>query len=437
MQRAGGTSRLFVDEVIIHVRGGKGGDGCVSFRREKYVPKGGPDGGDGGHGGSVILVAREGLSTLLDLAGRHHYRAPDGRPGGGNNCAGKRGANLLVSVPVGTLVYDATTGVLLKDLVHDGQAVRVARGGRGGRGNAHFATATHQVPREFEPGLPGQERTLRLELKLIADVGLVGLPNAGKSTLLARLTRARPKIADYPFTTKEPQLGIAELPGFRRLVLADLPGLIEGAHEGVGLGDRFLRHIERTRVIVHLVELCPPAGAPPPAEAYRIIRRELEKYSAALAAREELVVGTKLDLTEAPEALRALRVALGRPVRGISGVSGAGLRELLEEMWATVQRVRAAEAAQAPPRLDLGADFETGPPTAVTLDARDDSAASGDESFAPLPHAGPSEPALPTGIDGPPSRDADVPVPDDDRAPPADDPAPRADLADPDERDDR
>ena len=313
MQRASGTSRLFVDEVVIHVRGGKGGDGCVSFRREKYIPKGGPDGGDGGHGGSVILVARAGPNTLLDLAGRHHYRAPDGRPGSGSNCAGKRGAHLVVTVPVGTLVYDATTGVLLKDLVQDGQAVRVARGGRGGRGNAYFVTATHQVPREFEPGLPGQERTLRLELKLIADVGFVGLPNAGKSTLLARLTRARPKIADYPFTTKEPQLGIAELPGFRRLVLADLPGLIEGAHEGVGLGDRFLRHIERTRVIVHLVELCPPEGAPPPAEAYRIIRRELEKYSAALAAREEIVVGTKLDLTEAPEALRTLSAALGRP----------------------------------------------------------------------------------------------------------------------------
>jgi len=351
-----GTTRLFVDQVRIHVRGGKGGDGCVSFRREKFVPKGGPDGGDGGDGGSVFLVAEAGVDTLLDLAGRHHYRAENGRPGSGANRTGRTGADLIVVVPPGTLVYDDDTGRLLKDLVEDGQRVCVARGGRHGRGNARFATSTHQTPREAEPGLKGQERTLRLELKLIADIGLVGLPNAGKSTLLTRLTRARPKIADYPFTTRVPHLGITELPGYRRLVLADLPGLIEGAHEGVGLGDQFLRHIERTRVLVHLVDLCPPAGAPTPAEAYHVIRGELEKYSAALAGRIEIIVGNKLDLTEAPEALEKFRQALGKPVLGTSGVAGIGLRGLVEKAWTAVERAREEERQQGPDLLDLGED---------------------------------------------------------------------------------
>jgi GTPase len=353
MPRDTGTLRLFVDEVRIHVRGGKGGDGCVSFRREKYVPKGGPDGGDGGRGGSVYLVAKTGVDTLLDLAGRHHYHAENGRPGSGANRSGKDGKDLEVIVPVGTLIYDDTSGRLLKDLVQDGERACMGRGGRRGRGNARFASATHQTPREFEPGQKGQERTLRLELKLIADVGLVGMPNAGKSTLLARLTRARPKIAEYPFTTREPQLGITELPGYRRLVLADLPGLIEGAHEGVGLGDAFLRHIERTRVIAHLVDLCPPEGAPTPIEAYRVVRHELEKYSATLAKREEIVVGSKLDLTEAPEALAELRAALTVPVVGISGVTGAGLRELVEAMWTSVASIRDADRVRRPAELDL------------------------------------------------------------------------------------
>jgi GTP-binding protein len=348
--------RLFVDEVRIQVRGGKGGNGCVSFRREKYVPKGGPDGGDGGHGGSVYLVAHAGVDTLLDLAGRHHYRAENGRPGSGNNRTGRSGKDLIVTVPTGTLIYDADSGRLLKDLVEDEQRICVGRRGRGGRGNTRFKGPTNQTPREAEPGRKGQERTLRLELKLIADVGLVGMPNAGKSTLLSRLTRARPKIAAYAFTTREPQLGIMELPGYRRLVLADLPGLIEGAHEGVGLGDAFLRHVERTRVIVHLVDLCPVEGAPSPAEAYRIIRRELEKYSAALAQREEIVIGSKLDLTGAEDALAGLRAAIGRPVLGVSGVTGAGLRELAETMWTVVERVRESERAQRPARVDLGTD---------------------------------------------------------------------------------
>jgi len=353
MQRSTGTLRLFVDEVVIQVRGGNGGDGCVSFRREKFAPMGGPDGGDGGRGGAVYLVAKAGLDTLLDLAGRHHYHAESGRPGQGSNKTGKSGDDLIVPVPPGTLVYDIEGQRLLKDLVEDGQRVRVARGGRGRLRNAQFVTSTHQAPRENTPGMKGQERLLRLELKLIADIGFAGLPNAGKSTLLSRLTRARPKIADYPFTTREPHLGIMELPGFRRLVLADLPGLLEGAHEGVGLGDAFLKHIERTRVVLHLVDLCPPEGSPSPVEAYRIIRRELEKYSSTLAARREIIVGNKLDLTGADDALENLRQELGRPVIGISGVSGVGLREVAELLWTHVQEVRAEEAARQPELLDL------------------------------------------------------------------------------------
>lgn len=353
MSKDTGTLRLFVDEVRIHVRGGRGGDGCVAFRREKYVPKGGPSGGDGGDGGSVVLEARDGLNTLLDLAGRHHWWAVNGQPGQGKNMHGKSAEDLVVPVPPGTLVYDDGTGRLLKDLVSGGQRVVVARGGRGGMGNARFATSTHQAPREFTPGEKGVERMLRLELKLIADVGLVGMPNAGKSTLLSRLTNARPKIAAYPFTTREPQLGIAELPGFRRMVLADIPGLIEGAHEGVGLGDAFLRHIERTRVVVHLVDLCPPEGSPGPAEAYRIVRRELAKYSPSLAARREIVVGSKLDLTGADDARDALARQLDCDVLGISGVTGRNLRRLLEAMWEAVEQERQRAAAEPPPRIDF------------------------------------------------------------------------------------
>ncbi|MBU0639575.1 MAG: GTPase ObgE [Planctomycetes bacterium] len=370
MPRSSGSLRLFVDQATIQVRAGKGGDGCLSFRREKFIPKGGPDGGDGGHGGSVYLLAQDDLGTLLDLAGKHHWRAENGRPGEGGNRHGRRGRHLIVRVPTGTLVHDADTGQLLKDLVCHGQKACVARGGRGGYGNLRFASSTNQTPRKVLPGKAGQERTLRLELKLIADIGLVGLPNAGKSTLLSRLTHARPKIADYPFTTTKPQLGVAELPGYRRLVLADIPGLIEGAHEGVGLGDAFLRHIERTRVIVHLVELFPPEGSPPPPEAYAIIRRELEKYSPALAQRKEIVVGSKLDLTGTSAARAELIATLGRPVLGVSGVSGHGLRELVEAMWTAVEVVRAAELAQGAPQVDLGdeSDDELGHGSLADID---------------------------------------------------------------------
>jgi len=325
----------FIDEAEICVRSGKGGDGCVSFRREKYVPKGGPDGGDGGDGGSVYLEADPQMSTLVDFTGHHHWTADNGRPGMGANCSGKKGQDEFVKVPTGTLVFDRDNGLLLRDLSIDGDRVCVARGGIGGKGNARFATSTHQAPREFEPGTPGEERWLRLELKLIADVGVVGLPNAGKSTLLSRVSKAKPKIADYPFTTLVPNLGIVSLSGFRRFVMADVPGLVEGAHDGIGLGDQFLRHIERTRVIVHLIDLFPLEGNPTPAEAYRTIRNELESYSPTLASKPELVVANKLDLagkTDPPE-LAELAAELDCEVLGISGVSGRGLDPLTNRIW--------------------------------------------------------------------------------------------------------
>jgi GTP-binding protein len=340
---------IFVDQAEIEVRGGRGGDGCMSFRREMAVPKGGPDGGDGGRGGHVILEAVEDVNTLYEFRGRTQWFARAGRPGEGANCSGKSAPDLIVRVAPGTLVYDADTGALLKDLVAAGDRVIVGRGGAGGHGNARFATATHQTPREYEPGEPGEERRLRLELKLIADVGIIGMPNAGKSTLLSRLSRARPKIAAYPFTTLQPQLGIADLPGFRRFVMADIPGLIEGAHEGHGLGDQFLRHIERTRIIVHLVDLFPLEGQPTPIEAYRTVRRELEKYSSTLASKPELIVANKLDLATSPEPLAEFRAALGVECEAISGVSGQNLSELCNKIWHMLEAARESEAAAAAP----------------------------------------------------------------------------------------
>ncbi len=336
---------IFVDQAEILVRGGRGGDGCVSFRREMAAPKGGPDGGDGGHGGHVIMVAAEDVDTLAEFSGRHHWIAKDGQPGEGKNCSGRSADDLIVRVPPGTLIYDAHIDVLLKDLVEVGQQVIVGRGGKGGHGNARFATPTHQTPREYEAGELGEERKLRLELKLIADVGVVGMPNAGKSTLLSRLSRARPKIAAYPFTTLQPQLGIVELPGFRRFVMADIPGLIEGAHEGHGLGDQFLRHVDRTRVLIHLVDVCPLEGQPGPIDAYRTVRRELEKYSPALAAKPELVVATKLDLATSPDGLAEFRRAIGAECAAISAVTGQGLAELCNAMWHMLERAKASEKA--------------------------------------------------------------------------------------------
>ena len=338
---------MFVDEVEIFVQGGAGGRGCVSFRRERFVPRGGPDGGDGGDGGSVFIEAVPGLDTLSEMAGRHHWRAQRGCHGQGKNKAGKNGKDLIISVPAGTLVYDRDLGILLQDLTRPSQRVCIAAGGKGGKGNSAFATATEQAPRFAQPGTQGHQRWLRLELKLIADVGLVGMPNAGKSTLLSRLSAARPKIADYAFTTLAPQLGIVELSNYRRLMMADLPGLIEGAHQGHGLGDAFLRHIERTRIIVHLLDICPPSQADP-AESYRTIRRELAAYSTKLAAKPELIIANKMDLTGSEQALVKLQEDLKTEVIGISAVVGTGLKQLVEKLWAKLAELPDEDTGDLP-----------------------------------------------------------------------------------------
>lgn len=331
---------MFVDHAIIHLRAGKGGDGCVSFRREAFVRKGGPNGGNGGRGGSVIAVAEEGMSTLYDFRGKAEIAAEEGEPGGRKQCTGADGADYLLKLPVGTQIFNDETGEILADL-KSGDRVVVAAGGRGGFGNEHFKSSTNQAPRQAEPGEPGVAFRARLELKLIADVGLVGLPNAGKSTLLKALTRANPKIGDYPFTTLSPQLGIAELDGERRIVIADIPGLIEGASRGAGLGHDFLRHIDRTRVIVHLLDAQPPDGSDP-ADNYELIRAELAAYSGALAEKPELICLNKVDLFPDDEsreaAIKALCARLGldprRDVLAISGAGRHGLRELTDRLWA-------------------------------------------------------------------------------------------------------
>lgn len=345
---------MLVDQATIFVSSGRGGDGHVSFRREKYIPKGGPSGGDGGNGGSVYLVATPGVDTLLDLAGRHHWRAEPGEPGGSKQKHGKDGQDLSIQVPAGTLIYDDDTGELLADLDALHKRVLIARGGRGGFGNEHFKSPTNQTPRQFAPGEPGEQRTLRLELKLIADIGLLGKPNAGKSTLLSKLSHARPRVADYPFTTLEPNLGIAELPGHRRVVIADIPGLIEGAHAGSGLGTRFLRHIERTRLLVHLLEIEPGDGSDPVTN-YHVIRRELAQYSPQLAAKPELVVLTKLDLlggqaADGEAAADLFEQHLGVRPRVISSAMNLGTQELLEACWAKL-----AEMDDAAERVQHGA----------------------------------------------------------------------------------
>ncbi len=332
MRDANPTSKaMFVDEVDIFTISGDGGAGCMSFRREKFVPRGGPDGGDGGNGGSVYLQTDDSYNTLQHLAGHHHWRAKRGEHGRGKNMHGRRGEDIVVLVPPGTIVLDAETQVVLKDLTEPDERICVAVGGHGGRGNTRFKTATHQAPREFEPGQPGQTRHLNLQLKLIADAGLVGKPNAGKSTLISRLSAARPKVASYPFTTLNPCLGIVELAGYRRLVMADIPGLIEGAHKGAGLGDEFLRHIERTTVLVHIVDLCPPTGNA--YDDYVAIRRELEQYSPALAIKSEIVVANKTDLTGSDERLRDFQTKLDQPVFAISAATGQGLEPLAEAIW--------------------------------------------------------------------------------------------------------
>jgi GTP-binding protein len=334
--------KMFVDRVTIQVAGGRGGNGCASFRREKYVPRGGPDGGDGGHGGSVIITAEEGVDSLAALSHRKHWRAPNGQPGQGSACRGRDAEDLTIRVPPGTIVMDADHGHILKDLSEPGAQVTAARGGRGGKGNLHFKSATNRAPRRATQGEEPEQRTLVLELKVIADVGLVGKPNAGKSTLLSRLSRARPEIAAYPFTTKYPNLGLVQVNFDRSFVMADIPGLIEGAHAGVGLGHEFLRHIERAGILVHLVEPAPSDGTDP-VENYHSIRRELEQYDVRLGQRPEILVVTKAELPEAEAVQQAISQDLGRDVLAISAVTGQGLDRLLREIMQTLdQRVAPA-----------------------------------------------------------------------------------------------
>jgi len=336
---------MFIDQAKIWVKAGDGGHGCVSFRREKFIPKGGPDGGDGGKGGDVYFRAVENLDTLLDFAGKHHWQAQNGQPGSGNNRHGANGQDLIIKVPPGTLIYDTDLNLLLKDLNEIGLEARVCLAGRGGRGNKAFATSTNQTPRYAEQGKEGQERNIRLELKLIADVGLVGMPNAGKSTLISRCSAARPKIADYPFTTVEPVLGIVELSGFRRFVMADIPGLIEGAHAGAGLGHEFLKHIERTTILAHVLDIMPTDGSDP-AENYKTIRSELERHSEALARKQEIIVANKIDLDPDGRIVQDLRSKLDKDIHSVSAVTGEGIKELSELLWQKVKKARTENAAQ-------------------------------------------------------------------------------------------
>ncbi|HEX9610585.1 MAG TPA: GTPase ObgE [Gemmatimonadales bacterium] len=328
---------MFIDRAVVHVVGGAGGAGACSFRREKFVPKGGPDGGDGGHGGSVYVKGDSNLATLLDYRYRTQWKAERGQHGKGKNMTGSSGDDLFLPVPLGTVVKDAGSGDTLGEIVQPGQTLRVGRGGRGGRGNARFATPTHQSPREWEPGEYGEDRKIELVLKLIADVGLLGEPNAGKSTLLSVVSAARPKIADYPFTTLEPHLGVVGLSEGRSFVMADIPGIIEGAHVGKGLGLRFLQHVERTRLIAVLV----PADSPDPQATYDLLRREAAQYSPELAAKPHVVVLTKVDLTAPRSPLPALQTHDGAPVLAISAVSGQGIGELKEALWRMVRTATA------------------------------------------------------------------------------------------------
>lgn len=337
----------FVDRVTIFVRGGDGGSGCMSFRREKYVPKGGPDGGDGGDGGDVILRAVAGCDSLADIVNRKFWKADHGGKGEPDNCHGRKAHDLIIAVPPGTVVYDRDRGNVLRDLKQAGEEVVVAVGGRGGRGNRAFATSTNRAPRQFQKGTPGEERWIVLELKVIADAGLVGLPNAGKSTLLSRLSRATPEIGAYPFTTKYPNLGLVTIGGERAFVLADLPGLIEGAHEGVGLGHEFLRHVERTRVLIHLVEPFPSDGSDP-LNNYRTIRQELELYRPELVTKPEILAISKTELTGSNEVRERFEKELGVPVLGVSAVTGAGLADLVRIVVARLNEIKEATAPPTP-----------------------------------------------------------------------------------------
>jgi GTP-binding protein len=330
---------MFVDRVAIDVEAGDGGDGCCSFRRERFIPRGGSDGGDGGHGGSVILVAQEGVDSLNAVAHKKHWRADRGRHGEGSNRTGRSGKDLVIKVPLGTVVLDRNTNLVIKDLNIEGEQVTAARGGNGGKGNVHFKSSTNRAPREITKGQRGEHRQLLLELKVIADVGLVGKPNAGKSTLLSRLTRARPEIAAYPFTTKHPNLGQVQVSLDQSFVMADIPGLIEGAHEGVGLGHDFLRHIQRTGVLVHLVEPQPMDGTDP-VDNYQNIRSELVQFDAALGDRPEIVVVTKCELGGAEDVRDELAKLAGSVPLVISAVTGQGLNQLSGAIVKALDEVR-------------------------------------------------------------------------------------------------
>ncbi len=327
---------MFIDYVKIHVIAGHGGSGCLSFRREKFVPKGGPNGGDGGHGGSVILEGNQNLRTLQDYSYHKFYKAKRGQHGMGDNKHGKNGSDIILQVPLGTIVKDAETGEILGDIVEHGQRLVVAKGGRGGRGNARFATPTHRSPREWEPGQPGQDRWIELELKLIADIGLVGLPNAGKSTLLSRISKARPKIADYPFTTLNPNLGIVAYRDYQNFVVADIPGLIEGAHSGKGLGHQFLKHIERTRALAYLID----STDPHPQETFQTLYRELKTYNEQLIHKPFMIVLTKIDLInndDLPDFGNDLTVL------PISAVRGDHLNELKDSFFKLIEKATLQE----------------------------------------------------------------------------------------------
>jgi len=355
---------MFIDKARIYVKGGDGGNGCVAMRREKYVPEGGPWGGDGGRGGDVVLQADEGLRTLVDFRYKRHYKADRGKHGEGKNKHGRSADDLVVRVPVGTLVRDEDTGELLADLVSHGQRVVVARGGRGGRGNVHFATPYNKAPKIAEKGEPGEERWLSLELKLLADVGLIGFPNAGKSTLISMISAAKPKIANYPFTTVVPNLGVVRVDEGRSFVVADIPGLIEGAHAGAGLGHEFLRHVERTRLLIHVLDTAGSEGRDP-VEDFKITNRELALYNPLLGSRPQVIAANKMDLPEAEENLTRLKEAYGETyeIFPISAATGSGLEPLiyrvaalLEEIPAIVSSdVETAEHAirQAEPRFTI------------------------------------------------------------------------------------
>jgi GTP-binding protein len=347
---------MFVDEVDLHITAGAGGRGCLAFRRELRVPRGGPSGGDGGHGGSIFIVASPHTNTLINYRFHPEFVADRGQHGQGSNRTGHTGEDLELAVPIGTLVYEKSDHPdeppqLLADLAHEGDRVLVAKGGRGGMGNARFATSTNRAPRKVQPGEPGEEKHLRLELKLLADVGLVGFPNAGKSTLISRISAARPKIADYPFTTLTPNLGVVSLGDDRSFVVADVPGLIEGAHRGLGLGHQFLRHLERTKVLIHLVDVSGSSGRDP-VEDLETVRKELELFQPRLAAKPQLVAANKIDALDDEQRVANLKrraTKLGLPFFKISGVTGAGVPELLEAAWRTLAGSRVSARAETEP----------------------------------------------------------------------------------------